>query len=392
MLISLAGKLCAQEAQLNKAPKTKTDATFDPCQTCNVHIKDMVYLKDGKMLLELFRYEDYALLKGLDTILADMKKDIAFYKDSIDAETGSVRIDYVVGKPSNTRKIRFRKYPADGRSFVARNGDISRLKMEQDTIHIIIESELEVKSAYFAEKHNGNHMYPYVVEATFTLNNYTDIDHIIADKIELRRIIDTLADAKQHLLHNRRHYIRAASAIYKPYNGPYEQRYREFCGIFTNENESWQLQKSPDYLTADFNIGLGLVRNTLTPSLDAGISLIKGRSNRFTDDKHYMFYTLFASPYFFFNKNEHGDYITNTNMFINFKFGSKENDNYMGLKNRKAALGIGYLAISKGDYFKGTTLKLFMDIQLPHGITLSPELITTDNFKQIFPGITFKVF
>lgn len=394
MLISLSGKLYAQDNQgaTGKPQKTKTDETFNMCEECNVHIKDVVYLEEGRLQLELFGTKDYEQVKRLDSILMDLKRDIAFYKDSIDGETGAVRIDYVVGRQPGTAKIRFKKYPADGRSFVARNGDISRLKVEQDTVHIILQREIAIVSEWYAQKHNGSHIFHYSVEATFTVDNYTDIDRIIASGPALRRIIDTLEQAKRPLVHGKYGYIQAVSSIYKPYSTTGEQRYRQFGGIFKNENEYWPLQKSPDYLTADFNIGLGLVRNTLTPTLDAGITLIKGRHNRLDDNKYYTFYTLSVSPYFFFDKNAKGDYITNTNMFVNFSLGGRENDNMMGLKSRKGAFGIGYLAISKGDYFKNFTMKMFMDIQLRNGITLSPEIIATDNFKQLFPGITFKVF
>jgi hypothetical protein len=33
-----------------------------------------------------------------------------------------------------------------------------------------------------------------------------------------------------------------------------------------------------------------------------------------------------------------------------------------------------------------------MNIRLKHMISVSPEIIATDNFQQIFPGVTLKIF
>jgi hypothetical protein len=55
--------------------------------------------------------------------------------------------------------------------------------------------------------------------------------------------------------------------------------------------------------------------------------------------------------------------------------------------------GVGYLFARSGGYFKGVTTKVFFNITLmKKGLTLSPELIITNDFREVFPGLTLKVF
>lgn len=387
------GTLHAQENK-KKLDRSKTDATFNPCESCNIHIKDVVIFDNGKMTLEMFRIEDYNRFRSMDTILMNFRKDIGFYKDSLEADgVGNVRIDYVLNAKTNIRKIRFKKYPSDGQSFVKRNNEVSKLKVEQDTVHIIIENEWIVADRRYMQRHNGNPVFEYTQQATFVVNNYYDVDKVETGGKSMAQIMDTLQQAKQRWVTGKKNgYVRAASSIYRLNNQPPLPRYRAFAGIIKSESDYWPLQTKSDYLTLDFNMGAGLVRNTIAPTIDLGITLMTGRPNRHDENKNYNFYKLGISPYFFFDKNAQGNYTANTNMFVTLVAGGKLDDNYMGLQNRKTAFGIGYLALSKGNYFKGTTMKIFTDIQLPHGVTISPELIATDNFKQFFPGLTLKIF
>jgi hypothetical protein len=70
-------------------------------------------------------------------------------------------------------------------------------------------------------------------------------------------------------------------------------------------------------------------------------------------------------------------------MFVNADIGEMEGMNF----------GVGYLFARSGDYFKGVTTKGFFNITLmKKGLTLSPELIFTNDFREVFPGLTLKVF
>lgn len=395
VLMSATGMLRAQSRDVH----TKTDLTFNPCEKCYIRIKDIVLMKDERMTLELFRIEDYDLFKNMDSILMSLYKDVAFYKDSLEGNgTDNVRIDYVYNLKNNTRKIRFRKYAANGQSFVRQNNDVSKLKIEQDTIHIVLENTMPLEQATYIKIKGsmGKQLlstFPYSVQATFVLNNYTDIDRLIANKAEIRRIIDTLKEAKKPL-QNKKGYIRAVSSVYRPYLSGYTKehwrpaivKYRQFTGIIKDESD---YGGATDYLTVDMNVGVGLLRNTLAPTADLGLQIVRNR--RKYDPKTSNTYGLYFQPIFLFEKNSSGNYITNTNGFVNVRFGEQTNEE--GCKRPiTRAFGAGYLILNKGDYFKKNTFKVFMDLQLNKDIRISPELIITDNGKQVFPGLTLKVF
>jgi hypothetical protein len=147
----------------------------------------------------------------------------------------------------------------------------------------------------------------------------------------------------------------------------------------------------PTHVAAYGNIGAGLIRNTLTPVADAGITLIRFHSFPFGAD--WSFTSFYASAAFFFAANEKGDQVVRENYFINIESGTNgTDDDFLGLRVRSISLGASYLFSQSGDYFKPVTLKAFMGFRLQSGITLLPEIIATNNFRQIFPGITLKVF
>ena len=51
-------------------------------------------------------------------------------------------------------------------------------------------------------------------------------------------------------------------------------------------------------------------------------------------------------------------------------------------------LGIAYLLIEKGAYFNGATFKFYYLKPAGKRVSISVELIFTDDFKTFFPGVT----
>lgn len=389
IIISLQGALLAQTNDDSPLkPRTKTQRIFDPCTNWNIRYRDIVTLKNAKMILELVTITDYQRFMHMDSLLMDFKKDVAFYKDSLgNMGTGHVRIDYVISENTGAKKIRFKKYQPDGESFVNLNGKVSKLKVEQDTVCIIIDKKVKVYRDYYEYSN---------IQATFLLNNYTEVDELIAAQADIAHIVDTLMQVKRAKYYytdtfannyNRRY----ATTYYWPYGSSHE-RFKMIDGLSHNEIDFFTTKKKQDFLTADFNIGVGLIRNQLAPCADAGLQIVK--SFRKYNLEGYNYYGIYVSPYFLFEKNSNGDYISNTNVFLNAQFGGDGNStlSLFGLKTTKWDIGLGYLIKSKGNYFKNTTMKAYLNIKLFNSITLSPEIIATDNFKQIFPGITLKVF
>lgn len=384
VLMSATGMLYAQSADVKAwLKRSNTQRVFSPLGKFNTRFRDFVTLKNAKLIVDATSLNDYNYFKPMDSLLLMLKKDVTFYKDSLEAnKTGNVRIDYVINESDNTRKIRFKKYSGDGDCYAKTNGNVVQLKMEQDTVRIIVVKKVEVRKDFYEWQH---------CQATFVVNDYTYIDAIIADQPIIRHIIDTLQQTKESRYGPDRkgRSNTYASIVYNTnVNG---KKFRLVNGLIENELEAYMGASRQDFLTIDFNIGTGLIRDKLAPTFDGGLQ-IKQSFKKFNLDG-FNTYSLFVQPYFLFDKNANGDYIANTNMFVNFSFGTgSEFGEHLGLLSKQNTIGIGYLVLSKGNYFKNNTFKVFYEAKIKNGITLAPELIITDNFKQIFPGLTLKVF
>jgi hypothetical protein len=395
--ISLQAKLYAQDGEqptyVKNLMRSKTEQTFN-AQESWIGIRDFVVLKEGRMILELAQAQDYDDFRHLDSILQNFRRDIAFYKDSLNANpTGHVRIDYVLNPEYSFKKIRFKKYDADGNIFMNQDGNISRLKFDQDTIRIIIQKSMEG----IGRGKNGPCTFPYSIQATFVLGNYYDIDKVVADHA-LKGIIDTLVQttkAKNQKKINRPPYyyfVHPLSIVYNPYYSG-EGSLRTYDRLMKNEydimlNHLGNHLKE-QYLSINPYIGMGLVRNTIAPMAEIGLQYNKrvGGSQNYRD-----FFRVSAAPYFFFDKDAEGNYKTNDNWFINADIGSTYDGNEKGWLGKTVSFGAGYLVVQNGGYFKNTTFKIFTDMQVVQRFTIVPEIIFTNNFKQIFPGFTLKVF
>src|ERR1044072_6509176 len=136
-------------AQTTPYGSSKTDVAFNMGKS-RIHHRHIVSLeKENKMLVELSTIKSYDLLEKLDAILRDFAKDIAFYKDSLETlNTESIRIDYTTSASSTYSKIRFKTYQPDGNAFLNKKGETSKLKLEQDTIRIIVSKGTTNKTLY----------------------------------------------------------------------------------------------------------------------------------------------------------------------------------------------------------------------------------------------------
>ncbi len=385
-IASATGHLLAQSdyvsAQAKYRSRSKAEQTFNAYEGL-INIRDFVVLKEGRLILELSDLNDYKDFHNMDSLLERFQKDITFYKDSLRSDpTGNMRIDYAMNTEYGFKKIRVKRYRPDGNMFLNNNGDISRLKFEQDTVRLVIQ---KFKPGLGNKKNPC--MIPYSIQATFLLDNYYDVDKVIADHA-LRGIIDTLENRSRNKGTEKMIYSHPISILYNPYmTGKNIRVYKKT--LMTSDNISYRHPKRKFDL--DVYMGAGLVRNTLATMAEAGFrwnNRVGNRNN--TQDRDFV--RLSVAPYFFFGKNIKGEYTVSDNWFINACVGSVYGTNAETWLGPEASFGVGYLAVNNGGYFKGTTMKVFTNLQIRPKFTISPEVIATNNFKQFFPGFTVKVF
>ncbi len=138
-----------------------------------------------------------------------------------------------------------------------------------------------------------------------------------------------------------------------------------------------------DQLALFFNTGAGLVRDKLVPEIGLGVALLQNRRGT-------QYFGLTGSMHYFFDRLEDGKYKMSINTFVTLELAqtfSREGKIWQ-------KVGVSYLVSEQGGYFGKNTFKLTLDLAAKprHGaLHLIPELIFTDNFKTIFPGIRMGV-
>ena len=75
-------------------------------------------------------------ITNMDSLLQIFRRDMAPFKDSFSDPLTSKRIDFVTDAKGR-KKIRIQQFQPEGSDFIINNGDVSSLKVAQDTINII---------------------------------------------------------------------------------------------------------------------------------------------------------------------------------------------------------------------------------------------------------------
>lgn len=152
--------------------------------------------------------------------------------------------------------------------------------------------------------------------------------------------------------------------------------YYEYINKKVSALEDQHKNNNLDFIELSLGAGAGLVKNTWVPDLTFGVALG------------------------FYNKGviRHNPYIT-TNMLFDFSTEDKMNINtflnvgyrwnYNKQKKKKDLLGVevGYLISRQGNLFDKDTFKFGLNWSAGSGISVSPHVYISDNFKTIYPGI-----
>lgn len=392
IILSMGEQTIAQEhfpyISWQPSTVTRTDATFNTPGEFVQH-RHMVTLEKGaKIIFELSDIRDYDVVQNLDSIISRVCEEIDFYGDSISSENyQSVRVDYVADNSVNHKQIRFTKYPFTSDIFLEKKGEISKLKIERDTVRIRIYPAFSTDEVSKTEYKKMSFRPTFPIQITLILSNYNDLK-TLNEVYDLNRMVDTLsklaAPKTKREMRGYWAYKTTAQMSYTTNNSVPDFRIQD--GF---PNEHGFIKQPGRHLNFYGNIGVGLVRNKLAPMGEAGLEYrwywVKGEPN-------YASISLFAAPYFIFEKNVDRTYHTYDSWFINAAVGEFAEIKSFGKGDQKMFIGVGYLVNPNGMAFRNTTMKLFMSVRLMNVFTIAPEIIFTDNFKSIFPGLAVKVF
>ena len=133
LLLSIAGNLCAQD---NKKQSADT-RLFEPPDN-SIGINYRVNLGKGNILrIDLANGFDLHSLANIDSIVNLFLDDMQAFHDSLADPLTVKHLDYLIDT-SGVRKLRIRQYRPAASSFVLDHNGPSILRVEQDTIRILI--------------------------------------------------------------------------------------------------------------------------------------------------------------------------------------------------------------------------------------------------------------
>lgn len=129
-------------------------------------------------------------------------------------------------------------------------------------------------------------------------------------------------------------------------------------------------------------LGAGFVSDQFTPKLNFRTAALLPRN-----ESSYHSVGLSLTSFAFIESSETGDTEFNPGLFVNAEYGRVRGP-LRKWANRSWEIGVGYLVADRSTVFKDNTIRIFTRLPLSRRLKLVPELILTNNFKSVLPGIT----
>lgn len=355
LVTSITGAVFAQDDQ------SKSDKTFE--LTRNYPKRRFVFDlgKGNKMQIELAALEDLKNFRNIDSLIRTFLSDLAPLKDSLGDDANSRRIDYRLDT-TGAKKIRIQKFPSKGSTFIVREGELSSLKLEQDTIHFL-------GAVYFQAKFTLRRPFPAsrFYRLSFFLNDVKELE-TLADG-SLARKIESL-QANMHTTwittaEKGKAYLKAEPTI-----SARMPKGMIGGGDFLNFRMSVDLQNYKSYFVPSFSLGVGFIFSNTHFKRDIILSW---------------------DPNFFFSKDSTGKLKTFRNDFVTLTWGQGLVTDYNPRKESHLLfiMSLGYLVNRNGEYIEKNTFRMGAGrLSLFGGKTkIEPAIYFNDFFKGVTPAV-----
>lgn len=358
LFISILPELCAQ---LN----SKEDKAYEIPD--NIIINSRFYIdlgKGNKLTIELSDITDLQKISNIDSLLTVFMNDVKILKDSHSDALASKRIDYVTDARGR-KKIRIQQSHPKGDSYLLNNGELSSLKINQDTINIIgvIADPSKPKQNKVSLKN------PRYYHLLFYLNNIEELPGymhgILSEKITT---IQNNVNGKWHVvLGSGWHYLQKDKSITadKP-----RGMTQGGTGDMLELMQSVNIQNYKSYFVPSFSVGVKLV--------------LSNRERTFKWEP-----ALFWEPHFLFSKDAQGKLKTYRNDFLTLTYGQGGTTDHDPRKDFSfsAVFSIGYLIHRSGDFIDKNTFRIGAGKLKLLKTTIEPSLYFNNFFKGVTPGI-----
>lgn len=342
---------------------SNTDKTFEvPAHALNRRFT-VDLGKGNKMQVELSDIADLDRFTNIDSMLRVFLQDIAPLKDSLADELASRRIDYVTDEKGR-KKIRIQVIKPKGSSFLLQPGDVSALKLEQDTLNFLGTKIYTERSTLLKP---------------FSMTAYYRLSFFVNQLSDLNTYLDGGLNEKINSIkkNEKARWIKDKQGLWHIKNGDQ--------AIYSNHQPAGWMAGTGDYLTSRWSVNFQNYKNYFVPSLSLGVAFVFNNGNIKKD------LGLLWEPGFFFAKDSQGKLQTFRNDFITLTYGQAKVNKTNTEKDPAylTVFSLGYLARRKGTFMEKNTWRVGAgQVSLYKGhVKVEPIFYFNGLFKGVTPGL-----
>jgi hypothetical protein len=315
----------------------------------------------NKMQIEVSAMEDLGLFANMDSVIRGFLKDITPLHDSLADPLTAKRIDHTTDSMGR-KMIRFRQFRPASSDFLVQDGEVSALKLQQDTIHFI-------GTVYFISK--------YTLRKAFNNQRNYRVSFFLNDMSNLERYMDGSINEK-------------IKSLQENVNTTWVTTTQKGKAILkADPSISAKLTKGfvagGDFLTMRMTVNVQNYKNYFVPSFSLGAGLI-------ISDSHFKRDIFLAwEPHFFFAGDIQPKLKTFRNDMLRLTYGhGLIRDNEPRKESHFLFVAsLGYLVKREGDYFNKNTFHLGAgQLSLFSGKTkIEPGFYFNNFFKGVTPSV-----
>ena len=357
LMTSIATDLCAQS-------KSKEDKAFEIPDNIVINRRFYIDLEKGnKLTIEVTDITDLKRIANVDSLLKVFAGDLTPLKDSLSDPLSSKRIDYVTDAQGR-KKIRILKHPSKGDNYLLNNGELSSLKIDQDTINIIGVIPNPPKAQQKISLTN-----PRYYHLLFYLNNFDELAGYMNGTLSQK--IETI----QNKVNGRWPILKGGGSHYlKPDKT-----------IVADKPKGFTPQGTGDFVAGQAWVNVQNYKAYFVPSFSVGLKLtITNRDRTFKWEPG-----LYWEPHFLFDKDANGKLRTYRNDFLTLTYGQGGTTDHDPRKDFSfsAVFSLGYLIHRSGDFIEEGTFRFGAGKLKFSKTTIEPSIYFDHFFKGVTPGI-----
>lgn len=362
-MLAFAGitvNLCAQTLW---TAKSKTDMLFDVSNPSLLKHRFIITLENGNIVMvQISLKEQFDMFLNTDSLVKAVAADLLPLKDSFANELTNKKVDRVISYDNRTR-IRYKEHEPKGTSFVTLKDGLTPMKIEQDTLIIVGYTKRPETLKWPRDL-----WMPYKI--TILINNITQLEKIADGTLnKLMQEIKTDWDNSK----NWKDKGTISRGVYASYNLTYPAA-----------NVKLRTTFYPKRLTVApyVQIGIQNIGNILATSAGVGI-MVQQRASASSKIAAYLFW----EPYFFFDRKIDGHLKMRRSDFITLQYVSSYTYTSTKKVEFNQSFSLSYLTHRSGTYFYDNTFKVGLPGAKYDAVSLRPEFIFNDLFKNFQPGL-----